>query len=290
MRPLKKVEFIARDGGMSRDLALASALMALNDVQATDPSLLYFGDVFFVADADLVRIYSDAARIEFGMARQIYTIVDLDQVQASVDQRVDVDTSALRDRLDRVEQMLAMAGGNPPVTAAFATRADLLSRSNSMRLAQLATPTDVPMIPDSALRTAISGGGISQFSPEEQTGLLLALDRIDAALSDADSLMVSYGIPATVHTPILTRFACTLALYYLQGTEQMTDDVRRAYEGVLSSLTAHSTGKISLLPSVPDASVAAASGSSGSVVFSSPLRYGRGAATPGDEDDSGGGL
>ena len=39
----------------------------------------------------------------------------------------------------------------------FATRADLLARSNAMRLAQLAVPADMDMVPDDALRIAVAG-------------------------------------------------------------------------------------------------------------------------------------
>ncbi|WP_407059072.1 hypothetical protein ACKZDW_13320 [Ralstonia syzygii subsp. celebesensis] len=39
----------------------------------------------------------------------------------------------------------------------FASRSDLLARSNARRLAQLAVPADMDMVPEDALRTAIEG-------------------------------------------------------------------------------------------------------------------------------------
>ncbi|WP_413460219.1 phage protein Gp36 family protein [Herbaspirillum huttiense] len=130
----------------------------------------------------------------------------------------------------------------------FASRSDLLARSSAMRLAQLAVPTDMNMVPDEALRVAISGGDLSQYSQDVRQALTVALDTIDGALHDADALILSYGIPATVQTTLLSRLASTVALYYLQGAERMTDDVKHAYEGAIATLKAHSKGDVNLIP------------------------------------------
>lgn len=134
---------------------------------------------------------------------------------------------------------------------AFASRADLLARSNARRLANLAVPADVGMVPDEALRAAIAGGDLTGYSAEEQAALELALEAIDKALADAEELILSYGIPATVQTTLMARLASTVALYYLQGAERMTDDVRKAYEGVIATLKAHSRGELDLVPAGP---------------------------------------
>lgn len=134
---------------------------------------------------------------------------------------------------------------------AFATRSDLLARSNARRLAQLVVPADMDMVPDDALRIAIAGGDLGAFSLAVQEALALALMAIDKALDDADALLLSYGIPATVQTTLLARLASTVALYYLQGAERMTDDVRKAYESVIDTLKAHSRGELGLVPSAP---------------------------------------
>lgn len=130
----------------------------------------------------------------------------------------------------------------------FATRADLLARSNARRLAQLAVPADMEMVPDEALRVAIAGGVLTGYTAAQQTALAAALDAIDKALNDADALILSYGIPATVQTTLLARLSSTIALYYLQGAERMTEDVRHAYEGVIDTLKAHARGDLSLVP------------------------------------------
>lgn len=134
---------------------------------------------------------------------------------------------------------------------AFASRSDLLARSNARRLAQLAVPADMDMVPDEALRAAIAGSDLSVFSQAEQAALALALEAIDKALADADALILSYGIPDTVQTTLLARLASTVALYYLQGAERLTDDVRKAYDGVIDTLKAHSRGDLDLVPAAP---------------------------------------
>lgn len=131
---------------------------------------------------------------------------------------------------------------------AFATRADLLARSNALRLAKLAVPADVDMVPDDALRAAIAGEDLSRFSDADRASLDLALEAIDKALNDADALLLSYGIPRNVQTTLLARLASTVALYYLQGTERMSEDVQKAYEAVLKNLNDHSRGTLNLLP------------------------------------------
>lgn len=133
----------------------------------------------------------------------------------------------------------------------FATRSDLLARSNARRLAQLAVPADVAMPPESALRIAIVGGDLTALTPAEQTSLNLALAAIDQALADANGLIVSYGIPATAQSTLIARLCSTIALYYLQGAERMTDDVNKAYEGAVATLKSHARGEVSLLPIAP---------------------------------------
>lgn len=134
---------------------------------------------------------------------------------------------------------------------AFATRADLLARSNARRLAQLAVPADMAMPPDEALRVAIAGGDLSAYTAAEQVALAAALAAIDDALSDADALILSYGIPATVQTTLLARLASTIALYYLQGAERMTKEVQQAYDAAVAMLNKHASGQLNLIPAAP---------------------------------------
>jgi phage gp36-like protein len=134
---------------------------------------------------------------------------------------------------------------------AFATRTDLLARSNARRLFQLAVPADMAMPPEDALRVAIAGGDLTIYDDADQLTLAAALAAIDDALADADSLMLSYGIPATVQTTLLARLASTIALYYLQGAERMTKEVQQAYDAAVAMLNKHSTGQLNLIPAAP---------------------------------------
>jgi len=159
----------------------------------------------------------------------------------------------------------------PAPQSLFATRVDLLQRCNAVRLAQLAVPTDRSMIDDTALRTAIEGGDLSAYSPKDVETIVLALDAIDKALADADALLMSYNIPSDVQTPLLTRLASTVAIYYLQSFEGESKSTTDAYNDVIKQLTLHAAGKISLIPPiVPETT---ADSESGAQIFSNPGRY-----------------
>lgn len=153
---------------------------------------------------------------------------------------------------------------------AFASRSDLLARCNARRLAQLAVPADMDMVPDEALRVAVAGGNLSAFSLAEQTALALALEAIDKALGDADALILSYGIPATVQTTLLARLASTVALYYLQGAERLDKKDAVAYDGAIGTLKAHARGEINLVPAAPTDPVLS---NDLAIIESAPRRY-----------------
>ena len=174
-----------------------------------------------------------------------------------------------------------------PVPPCFASRADLLARSNANRLANLAVPADMGMVPNDALRTAIEGGDLSGFDAADQAALALALDAIDKALADADALLLSYGIPRTAQSTLLARLASTIALYYLQGAERMSDDVQKAYEAAIKTLQSHSLGNLNLLPAPADEPAPAATDAAH--IISGRSRYQRrrtdGGADDGDAGD-----
>jgi phage gp36-like protein len=155
---------------------------------------------------------------------------------------------------------------------AFATRADLLARTNARQLAQWAVPADMPMPPEEGLRVAIAGGDLGGYTDDDRTSLAAALDAIDTALADAESLLISYGIPATVQARLLTRLATTVALYNLQGAERMTKEVQSMYDGAVKTLTAHARGDINLIPADP---AAPAPIDDVAIIESAPSRYGR---------------
>ncbi|MDO9233034.1 MAG: DUF1320 family protein [Methylotenera sp.] len=161
----------------------------------------------------------------------------------------------------------------------FATRSDLLARSNARRLAQLAVPADRDMVPHDALRAVIAGADLTEYTAQDQASLSLALDAIDKALNDADAVILSYGIPATVQTSLLARIGSTIALYYLQGAERLDKPETLAYDAAIGMLKAHARGESNLIPPLPTDPVI-----EGDVISisSNASRYG-GAYAPGDD-------
>jgi phage gp36-like protein len=135
----------------------------------------------------------------------------------------------------------------------FASLADLLARSNARRLFQLAVPADRRMPTDDAMRAAMGGGDLTIYGIEVAETLGLALAAMRGALADAQALMVGYGVPLTASGPLVARLCSTVALYYLQGAERMTDDVRRAYESAMGTLKDYARGEVELMPPAPGA-------------------------------------
>jgi phage gp36-like protein len=130
----------------------------------------------------------------------------------------------------------------------FATRQDLLTRCNARRLAQLAVPTDMAMVALDVVRTALTGGSMAAEPADVQAAVADALTTVDQALADAHELIVSYGVPTTSVSTLLTRMCCTVALYYLQGAERLEKTDALAYDGVLKLLEQHKRGLVDLTP------------------------------------------
>lgn len=158
----------------------------------------------------------------------------------------------------------------------FATRADLLARGSANRIAQLAVPTDMDMAPRDAVRAVLDGADVASFPADQQPALAGALAAVNDALSDADALILSYGIPADAVTPLLTRLACTIALYNLQGIERMTEAMQKQYDAVLAMLKSHAKGEISLIPTDP---TDPADTEDLAIIESQPRRFGGAAPT-----------
>lgn len=161
----------------------------------------------------------------------------------------------------------------------YATRADLLARSNAQRLVQLAVPTDVGMVPLDVMRAALDGSALGALDADTAQAVELGLQAVDKALGDADALMQSYGVPAPATGTMLTRMACTLAMYYLQGAAGLDKDEVSAYDGVISLLKQYRRGEIDLTPGVP-ADPAVPEGDLVSIE-SAPPRYGHSGYTGG---------
>lgn len=153
----------------------------------------------------------------------------------------------------------------------FASRHDLLARSNAERIAQLAVPADREM-PGIILRASIDGEDLSAYPDIDQDTITLALETIDKCLADADDLLVSYGVPADARSSLLARYASTVAVYYLYQGEIVTEPVQVAYDEVISQLTKFSKGLVDLLPPGYEGEDPDAGG--GALIESDPPRFG----------------
>ena len=156
----------------------------------------------------------------------------------------------------------------------FATRADLLARTNARRLFNLAVPADLPPVAEACLRQAISDGDLSVFNEniDDKLSAECALDAIDKALADADALIISYGIATNAQNSLLARIASTIAFYYLHSAESIPEDVRKSYEGVVDSLKNHAAGRLDLTPEANNTGESV--NNDAIIIESSPPRYG----------------
>nr|VFK20393.1 MAG: Mu-like prophage protein gp36 [Candidatus Kentron sp. LPFa] len=153
----------------------------------------------------------------------------------------------------------------------FATRADLLQRANARFLVNLAVPADLEPAPEGALRVAIADGDLSGYTDTEREALTLALAAIDSALSEASEVIVSFGIPSETRTPLLARYASTIAFYHLEGAEGHNEESSADYKEAMAALRDHARGVRDLTPPTaqePDPSDADV------IIFSQPRRYG----------------
>lgn len=152
----------------------------------------------------------------------------------------------------------------------FATVTDVLARTNAVRLCQLCVPADFAMPSVDNFRLFLEDGDTSAIDADELVVLASAATAINDALSDATALMVSYGLPENAESSLLARMCSTIALYYLQSAECMTDELQKMYDGVIKMLHQHAAGAVRLLPTLPlpnDDSTCV-------VIESAPSRYG----------------
>ncbi|WP_310609827.1 phage protein Gp36 family protein [Limnohabitans sp.] len=165
----------------------------------------------------------------------------------------------------------------------FATRQDLLTRSNAQRLAQLAVPADMAMVPLDVMRTALTGGSTDTEPADVQVAVAAALATIDQALTDAHELIVSYGIATdTPATAVLTRMCCTLAIYFLQSSERLEKTDAMGYDGVVKLLMQHKNGTLDLTSNAGTTGAGSDATDNVLVMCSQPSRFGAD-----DNDDDG---
>jgi phage gp36-like protein len=169
--------------------------------------------------------------------------------------------------------------------AAYATHAQLLERTNVLRLVQLAVPTAGLMPAVDLVRAALLGQSTAGADAETQDVLDQAVAVTATALADGADLMRGYGVPApstwTAATPVaavpaaLVRVNCTLAMHYLMSQANALGEADTAtYKATVRLLEQHASGQVALVPVVA-ADPAAAPSSDTASITSAPSRYGR---------------
>jgi len=161
------------------------------------------------------------------------------------------------------------------MTTAYATIANLLERTNVLRLVQLAVPTAGVMPAVDVAQAALLGKDTSDADAQTQEVLDKTVAVVQTALEDAADLMRSYGLPEPKAPvpPVLVRMNCQLAMHYLLEHAGMLSDADTAsYNAQLKLLDKYSRGEVGLVP--VDASVPPVP-SDVAVIESGRPRYGR---------------
>lgn len=149
----------------------------------------------------------------------------------------------------------------PATPALFATRKDLLDRSDVDLLTLLVVPTDREMVwSPELLRLAIMQGlesaAAADYTDEERESTRLALEVLDKALADASELVGGYGFAPAQASPLLARLTSIIALYFLYGHHQIPEHMERQFAAQLKLLDKMAAGQIkagvAVEPAVPE--------------------------------------
>lgn len=168
----------------------------------------------------------------------------------------------------------------------YATTAQLLERTNVLRLVQLAVPTGGLMPAVDITRAALLGQSTADADAETQAVLAQAVVVVATALQDGADLMRSYGLPApgawlaatpvAAVPPVLVRINCQLAMHYLlDQANALSDADASTYKSTLRLLEQHASGQVGLVPAPAPTSTPAAASSDAAHITSAPSRYGR---------------
>lgn len=174
----------------------------------------------------------------------------------------------------------------------YATAAQLLERTNVLRLVQLAVPTAGLMPATDLVHAALLGQSTAGADAETQAVLTEAVAVVGTALADGADLMRSYAVPAPSTwtaampalpvPPVLVRINCTLAMHYLMSQANALGEADGAtYKSTVRLLEQHASGQVALVPVA--AAVAGATPSSDTAsITSGPARYPAAAADGSD--------
>lgn len=137
----------------------------------------------------------------------------------------------------------------------YITAIQLAERPGARELAQVATAEHLRMVPYQLMEATLRGADRSSWSADEVVAADDALQRIEDAVAQAESLIDGYlarrgyGLPLSPVPDLVTGWARDIARYLLhkdRGGKEDTDPVVRAYRDALKFLELTATGKFSL--------------------------------------------
>lgn len=137
----------------------------------------------------------------------------------------------------------------------YITAVQLAERPGARELAQVATAEHVRVVPSALMEATLRGGDRSGWSADEVAAADDALQRIEDAVRQAESLIDGYlarrgyALPLDPVPELVTGWARDIARYLLhkdRGGKEDSDPIVRAYRDALKFLELTATGKFSL--------------------------------------------
>lgn len=137
----------------------------------------------------------------------------------------------------------------------YITATQLAERPGARELAQVATAEHLRVVPSPLMEATLRGGDRSSWSADEVLAADDALQRIEDAVRQAESLIDGYlarrgyGLPLSPVPELVTGWVRDIARYLLhkdRGGKEDSDPIVRAYRDALKFLELTATGKFSL--------------------------------------------
>ncbi|MCY1503919.1 hypothetical protein D9M68_380680 [compost metagenome] len=137
----------------------------------------------------------------------------------------------------------------------YITAVQLAERPGALELSQVATAAHVKPVPAELMEATLRGGGRSAWTVDQLAAADDALQRIQDAVGQAESLVDGYlarrgyGLPLSSVPELVTGWVRDIARYLLhkdRGGREESDPIVRAYRDALKFLELTAAGKFSL--------------------------------------------
>ena len=137
----------------------------------------------------------------------------------------------------------------------YITHADLADSPGALELAEVASDEHRPMVPAELLDAVLRGADVGTWLDEDVQAAQRALERIDAAVRDACSLIDGYlakrgyALPLSPVHPLVSAWARGIARYLLHKNRtalESKDPIARGYNDAVRLLQQTADGKFSL--------------------------------------------